>query len=85
MEFYENVNLLKRVFSCSVVISCHFILVSSNHTEITFAGKYLPPFHEIFVQKSPIEKYFWLDLCYLSTRFSKLLFHILRQVKSLGN
>ena len=31
--------------------------------------KYLPPFHEILVQKIPIQKCFWLELLNLSTDF----------------
>ena len=37
---------------------CHFEIILSNRNEISrilnFAGKYLPPFHESFVQKLPI-------------------------------
>ena len=37
-----------------------------------FAEKYLPPFHEIFVQEIPIQKCFGPELFYLSTDFQNV-------------
>ena len=45
------------------------ILVCSNMTCRKFAGKYLPPFHEIFVQEIPIQKCFGPEFFYMSTDF----------------
>ena len=44
----------------SVSHLCHFIMILSNHNEIPRiyfgrGGEYLPPFHEIFVLKIPIQ------------------------------
>ena len=38
-----------------------------------FAGKYLPPLNEIFVQEIPIERCFCPDLFLLLTDFQKML------------
>ena len=48
-----------------------------------FAGKYLPPFHEIFVQEIPIQKMFLTITFLFVNRFSKFLLHILRQTRCL--
>ena len=41
---------------------CHLKMILSNYSEILritfFAGKYLPPLHEIFVQKIPFKNVF---------------------------
>ena len=53
--FFEHFYLIKRMLSL-VSHLYHFILVLSNHNEISrnfiFAGKYLPPFHDIYYRTS---------------------------------
>ena len=58
---------LEKYYSVMKMLSlvshlCHSILILSNHNEIPrisfFAGKNLPPFLEIFVQKIPIQNCF---------------------------
>ena len=48
-----------------------------------FAGKYLPPFYEVFVQEIPIQKCFCPELFLFVNRFSNFLLHILRQTRCL--
>ena len=54
-------------------------MISNNHFKILriciFAGKYLPPFHEIFfVQKIPIQKCFDHICFYLSIDFKNFCY-----------
>ena len=77
--FYWIMNILSQVSHL-----CPLITTLSNHNKmprsLMFAGKYLPPFHEIFVQKIPIQKYFDITVLF-ANRFSKFLLYILRQTK----
>ena len=63
---------------------CYFIMILSNHNEISrisfFAGKYLPPFHEIFVQKIHNQTILTRTFLFIiDNEFSKFLLHILQQ------
>ena len=69
MHSFRNFYLI----SSQVCHCCHFVMILSNHYKYRafkiFAGKYLSPLHEIFVQEIPVQKCFWPEPFYLSTDF----------------
>ena len=51
-----------------------------KYKEFIFAGKYLSPFHAIFLQRIPIQNIFDQNCFSFVNRFSNVLLHILRQI-----